>query len=136
LTHAIDLTPGGKRLFASSKSNAYSWDYDAASAKTTSRAATWVTGMSNADHISRTILISKKVPNMMLISRGSGGNIDTDARNVATAHSNIRAFNISGTAKATPYAGGILVGWGLRNSVGLAEHPVTGGKRTLQNLVA
>jgi glucose/arabinose dehydrogenase len=84
--------------------------------------------MYNTDHTTRTLLISKKVPDMMLVSRGSASNIDNQAHDKNSGHSNIRAFNISGSPRSTPYTGGTLVGWGLRNSVGLAEHPIDGGE--------
>jgi glucose/arabinose dehydrogenase len=128
LNHAIELTPDGKTLFASSADKVFSWEYDAKTQKVGSSPKTWVTGMWNTDHVSRTILIPKKNPTKMLVSRGSNANIDLQARQQSSGHCQIRMFDISGSAQSLPYAtGGSMVAWGLRNSIGLAEHPTDGG---------
>jgi glucose/arabinose dehydrogenase len=103
--------------------------------KTTSDSTVLVQGMTNTDHSTRTLLISAKVPGMMLVSRGSSENIDPIAEDIDSGHSQIRAFNISDTA-SLPYtynSTGTRIGWGLRNSVGVAEHPVTGGIYSVEN---
>jgi glucose/arabinose dehydrogenase len=130
LNHGIQLTKDNKKLFASSQAEVYSWEYDAQAAKTTSRQSTWVTGMTNkfSHHPTRTLLMSGKKPNMLLVSRGSQDNLDTTAQKKENGISQIRAFDISGTPKSQPYNTGEVVGWGLRNSVGMDEHPITGGK--------
>jgi glucose/arabinose dehydrogenase len=87
-----------------------------------------VTGMWNTDHSSRTILIPKHAPGKMLVVRGSASNIDLQARQQSSGHCQIREFNIAGSVQSLPFAtGGNMVAWGLRNSVGLAEHPKDGG---------
>jgi glucose/arabinose dehydrogenase len=130
LNHGIQLTKDNKKLFASSQAEVYSWDYDAQAGKTTSKQVTWVTGMTNrfSHHPTRTLLMSGKQPNMLLVSRGSQDNLDKTAQTKDLGISQIRAFDISGTPKAQPYNTGLVVGWGLRNSVGMDEHPITGGK--------
>lgn len=94
--------------------------------------------MANGGHTSRTLLISEKSPDMLLVSRGSAGNDDRGAEDQATGRSQIRAFNISSFSsrsnlKPFDYLQGRRLGWGLRNSVGLAEHPETGGIFSVEN---
>jgi glucose/arabinose dehydrogenase len=128
LNHAIQLTPDNKRLFASSADKVFSWSYDAKTAKTSGAAQTWVTGMWNTDHSTRTILLPKRAPGKMLVVRGSASNIDYQARQQTSGHCQIRMFDIAGPGTSLPFAtGGTMVAWGLRNSVGLAENPVDGG---------
>jgi glucose/arabinose dehydrogenase len=128
LNHGMQLTPDGKTLFASTIDKVYSWSYNAKEMKTTSPPVTWVDGMQNTDHTTRTLLIPKSAPGQLLVSRGSGSNIDYRALNISSGISQIRSFDISGSPKTYHYASdGKLIGWGLRNSVGMAEHPTTGG---------
>jgi hypothetical protein len=91
---------------------------------------TWITGMRGTDHVTRTLLLSKKVPGLLLVSKGSGENMDFRALEVDKegGWSQIRIFNISSTWKAPKaYTDGAVLGWGLRNSIGMDEHPGTGG---------
>lgn len=125
----MQLTPDGNTLFASTIDKVYSWSYDAKQMKTTTPPTTWMDGMTNTDHTTRTLLIPKSAPGQLLVSRGSGANIDYRALDINSGVSQIRAFDIS-KPPAKPYkypTDGKLIGWGLRNSVGLGEHPVTGG---------
>ena len=97
---------------------------------------TLVRNMSNPDHVSRTLLLSKKQPDLLLVSRGSGENIDMTAGDLSSGRSVIRAFNISNVTDDKPYdypSQGLLLGWGLRNSVGVAEEPTTGGIYSVEN---
>ena len=92
--------------------------------------------MTNPGHISRTLLLSKKHPDLLLVSRGSGDNIDDAAAEKSSGISQIRAFNISALSGTETYdypSQGTLVGWGLRNSVGVAEHPGSGGLYSVEN---
>lgn len=91
--------------------------------------------MTTDDHTTRTLLLSKKVPGMLLVSRGSTSNIDIDAASIASGHSQIRAFNLNNMSGAAYDFGseGLRLGWGLRNSVGVAEHPTTGGIYSVEN---
>jgi glucose/arabinose dehydrogenase len=88
-------------------------------------------------HHTRTLLVSQNVPDMLLVSRGSMGNIDLQTLDVTTGVSTIKAFNISNvTDSAYDHASqGILLGWGLRNSVGVAEEPISGGIYSVENSV-
>lgn len=94
--------------------------------------------MDSGGHVSRTLLLSKKQPDMLVVSRGSDGNVDQEAAVKSSGHSQIRSFNISDFKQdSNPYdfMDGTLLGWGLRNSVGVAEHPVTGGIYSVENSV-
>ena len=94
--------------------------------------------MSNTDHTTRTLLLSRSQPGTLLVSRGSQSNEDDDARFLDSGHSQIRSFNLSALSEGDdPYdfMDGELVGWGLRNSVGVAEHPVDGGIWSVENSV-
>ena len=93
--------------------------------------------MTNSDHTTRTLLLSQKVPDLLLISRGSASNVDLEAEDISTGHSQLKAFNLMNVTKdgydfSTE---GLLLGWGLRNSVGVAEHPDTGGIYSVENSV-
>jgi glucose/arabinose dehydrogenase len=91
--------------------------------------------METDDHTTRTLLLSRKVHGMLLVSRGSTSNIDIDAASLASGHSQIRAFNLTNRS-TTAYdfdTTGLRLGWGLRNSVGVAEHPTTGGIYSVEN---
>jgi glucose/arabinose dehydrogenase len=136
LNHGLDLSADGKTLYASNSDQAYSWGYDATSMKTTTNNITLVEGMNNTDHNTRTVFASKKVDGMLLVSRGSNSNVDLAAGDITSGHSQIRAFNVTGiTSPYTFSTGGTLMGWGLRNSVGIAEEPMTGGIWTVENSI-
>lgn len=90
--------------------------------------------MAGSDHTSRTLLLSRKAPGMMLINRGSNSNLDELAADISTGHSQIRAFNITNATQPYDFnTAGLLLGWGLRNDVGIAEHPITGGIYSVEN---
>jgi glucose/arabinose dehydrogenase len=136
LNHGIDLSEDGKTLYASNSDKAFSWGYDASSITTTTESTILVDGMNNTDHNTRTVLASKKVSGMLLVSRGSNSNVDPAAADITSGHSQIRAFNV--TDVTTPYnytTSGTLMGWGLRNSVGMTEEPATGGIWTVENSI-
>jgi glucose/arabinose dehydrogenase len=81
--------------------------------------------------------MSSKEPGTLLVSRGSDSNIDNAAEDITTGHSQIKAFNVGNiTSTSQPYdfqTSGRLLGWGLRNSVGVAEEPLTGGIYSVEN---
>lgn len=89
----MTLSTDGKTLFASDPTAAYSWVYDPFTG-TAEHNATVVTGMNTDDHTTRTLLISEKVKNTLLVSRGSTSNIDPLASNISTGHSQIKAFDL------------------------------------------
>ncbi|KKY25735.1 putative soluble quinoprotein glucose dehydrogenase [Phaeomoniella chlamydospora] len=119
LNHGIALSSNGSVLFASSSEAAYSWDYDSSTMSATNN---------------RTLVT---VPSMLLISRGSTSNVDLEAADITSGHSQIKAFNLNNlTSGSYDYnTDGLRLGWGLRNSVGVAEHPTTGGIWSVENSV-
>ncbi|KAI9795587.1 MAG: hypothetical protein M1835_005499 [Candelina submexicana] len=131
LTHGITLSGDGKTLYASSAEAAFSWPYDAAksTADGTGSEVIAITNTSSGDHITRTLLYSSKQENTLIVSRGSESNVDLNAVDLTTGHCQIKSFPVGGSAPASQNFNttGKLLGWGLRNSVGIAEHPVTGG---------
>lgn len=138
LNHGIALSEDGRTLYASSHSNVWAWDYDASQGRNTSNPRSIVQGMGDDEgHTTRTLLLSQKVPDLLLVSRGSVGNIDLQTLDVTTGVSTIKAFNVT-NATDTGHdhaSSGLLLGWGLRNSVGVAEDPVSGGIYSVENSV-
>lgn len=137
LNHGLALSRDGKTIYASSSEAVFSWAYDPENASTSGTKKTLVSGMFNTDHNTRTILLSQKADGLLLVSRGSTSNIDAKAEVLSTGHSQLRAFNLTNIT-ADGYAfttDGLRLGWGLRNSVGVAEHPETGGIYTVENSV-
>ncbi|KAH8881416.1 soluble quino protein glucose dehydrogenase [Thozetella sp. PMI_491] len=135
LTHGIELSEDGKTLYASSSSQVFSWAYDA-SGPSVSNQRTLIQNMSNADHVTRTLLLSRKQPGLLLVSRGSGENIDELASQDNSGVSQIRVFNVTNMTDNTVYdypSQGMMLGWGLRNSVGVAEEPTTGNIYSVEN---
>ena len=135
MNHGIALSPDGTVLYASSVESAWSWTYDSA-AQSVSDQRILVGGMSGSDHVTRTLLLSQKVQETLIISRGSNTNIDPTAADIASGVSQIRAFNIGNLTADQNYtyaSDGLRLGWGLRNSVGVAEHPITGGIWSVEN---
>ena len=98
---------------------------------------TLVTGMNTNDHTTRTLLLSKKVENTLVISRGSTSNIDAEAAMLSSGHSQIKAFNLNNVSDGGYDfdSEGLRLGWGLRNSVGVVEEPYTGGIYSVENSV-
>jgi len=137
LNHGVALSQDGRTLYASTPEAAYSWDYDPVTSTVSDTNKTIVSGMSTSDHTTRTLLISQKVNSTLLVSRGSTSNIDPEAEMLSSGHSQIRAFNLDNmTDSAYNYdTNGLRLGWGLRNSVGVVEHPMTGGIYSVENSV-
>ncbi|EMT74491.1 hypothetical protein ACKRZS_005165 [Fusarium odoratissimum] len=139
LNHGIALSRDGRTLYASTSDEVFAWPYDPSKVTLrNSSVQTLVSNMTNGGHTSRTLLISQKHPDMLLVSRGSDGNDDAGAEDRDSGRSQIRAFNISSFGsnsdkKPYDYLDGVIIGWGLRNSVGVAEHPETGGIFSVEN---
>ncbi|KAH8598696.1 soluble quino protein glucose/sorbosone dehydrogenase [Bisporella sp. PMI_857] len=134
LNHGITLSEDGKTLYASSSDEVYSWSYDASGPSVTDR-TTVVSGMDSGGHTSRTLLMSKKEPGILVISRGSSSNFDSQAQRISSGISQIKAFDLT-NLRGSVYdysSQGILLGWGLRNSVGVAEEPLTGAIYSVEN---
>ncbi|KAJ4421351.1 hypothetical protein N0V85_000223 [Neurospora sp. IMI 360204] len=145
LNHGIELSVDGKTLYTSTSNSVYSWAYDADAVHVSDEKSpkTLISNMTNVGggHSTRTLLISRKQPGILLVSRGSGSNIDNGATDHSSGISQIRAFDISdpnlgtsGGGKVYDYPSeGWTIGWGLRNSVGVAEEPNTGGIYSVEN---
>ncbi|RDA83195.1 hypothetical protein CP532_1238 [Ophiocordyceps camponoti-leonardi (nom. inval.)] len=139
LNHGIDLSPDGRTLFASSSTDVYAWDYDAIKGQTRNRRHL-ITGMKQGGHETRTLLVPRHEPNLLLVSRGSDGNVDMGTVRESSGRSQIRVFRIDdlmllrrrGEAPVGFERGDVL-GWGLRNSVGVAEDPTTGNIWSVEN---
>ncbi|KAL9121080.1 MAG: hypothetical protein Q9187_002366 [Circinaria calcarea] len=102
-----------------------------------SERTTLVSGMTTEDHTTRTLLIPQMANDRLLINRGSTANVDPMAADLESGHSQVKAFDL-GNVPSDGYqfnTDGLRLGWGLRNSVGLAEHPLTGGIYSVENSV-
>lgn len=130
LNHGIQIN--GSTLYASNAESAYSWAYNS-SARTVSNQEEWLTGMNNSDHTTRTLLVSEQVPGMMVVSRGSGGNLDINSATREGGPAQVRAFNLANRTGVYNWTDGLILGWGNRNEVGLVEHPQTGGIYGVEN---
>lgn len=133
LNHGIELSEDGKTLYASTSDEVYSWEYDSEAVSVSKDKKTIVTNMDNPDHTTRTLLLSRKVPGFLIVSRGSDSNEDPDAEDIDTGRSQIRAFDIGDSPHN--FTDGRVLGWGLRNSVGVGEEPKTGGIFSVENSV-
>ena len=98
LNHGIEISEDGNTLYASNSDKLYSWDYSSDERRVTSNATTLVENMEGTDHTSRTLLLTKSAPGMIVINRGSFENIDIEARDIGSGHSQVKAFNISGVS--------------------------------------
>ncbi|KAK4915484.1 hypothetical protein LTR66_017082, partial [Elasticomyces elasticus] len=93
-----------------------------------------INGMNNSDHSTRTVLLSKKVPGLMVVSRGSQSNLDVLSANISTGHAQVKAFNLMNRTNTYNYeTAGLRLAWGVRNEIGIAEHPTTGGIWGVEN---
>lgn len=113
----------------------YAWSYDPSSGTVTGKPRTIVQNLGGTDHTTRTLLVTSN--NQLIVSRGSGENVDLRAQDISTGISQIKAFNMT-TLPDTPYdyaSAGTRLGWGLRNSVGVAQEPTTGGIFSVENSV-
>lgn len=137
LTHGLALSRDGNTLYASSAEAAYSWAYNSANSTVSDSSRTLVSGMFTDTHNTRTLLMSQKINDTLIISRGSSENVDPAAAVISSGQSQIKAFDLS----KVPSGGynfaqdGLRLGWGLRNSVGISEHPQTGGIYSVENSV-
>ncbi|ROV94083.1 hypothetical protein VMCG_08261 [Cytospora schulzeri] len=127
LNHGLSLSNDGKTIYASNAESVFSWSYDPSSGTVSGTNTTVVSGMANNDQVTRTLLVSQKEPDMLLVSRGSGESSNVNI--MSSGLGQIKAFDLSDT-RSQPYdfdTSGRLLGWGLYNAVGMGEHPTTGG---------
>jgi glucose/arabinose dehydrogenase len=145
LNHGLALSNDGRTIFASSVEAVFAWDYDAESGAVTGLPRRLIANLSNSDLVTRTLLVSKKAEGMLLVSRGGDEEDGAASEVVSNGFSQIRAFNLTNLASTTstdPSAhyynfptDGRVLGWGLRDSIGMAAHPVTGGIYAVENSV-
>ena len=122
LNHGIVFSQDGKTLYASSATSVFAWAYDAATMSISGSSRTIVTGMDSKGHITRSLSIPPKYPNLLLVSHGSNGNIDYGSLDIKTGRACIKVFNTT-TIPPNGYDyinSGTQLGYGLRNEVGLA----------------
>ena len=97
--------------------------------------------MTTSDHTTRTLLLSRAAPGTLVVTKGSTSNIDFEAEMLSTGHSTVKAFDVGGDVGRTRdlepaldyNSEGRLLGWGLRNEVGIAEEPVNYGVYGVEN---
>lgn len=122
--HGIDFSPAGDKLYASSSDAAWVWDYNPDTMTATNK-RTLVTGMRNNYHFTRTILIPRRHPNLIVLSVGSDGNVDAPSFQINNGRASIKVFDMtklpSNGAVFNNTAYGSVLGYGLRNDVGIAE---------------
>lgn len=138
LNHGLALSADGRTLYASSVANVFAWNYDPQAGTVSGQPRTVINNMSNNDQTTRTLLMSKKKPGTLIVSRGSSENFDIDALDINSGLSQIKAFDLTNLTGLGAYdfeTSGRRLGWGLRNSVGVAEHPVTGGIFSVENSI-
>lgn len=121
----------------SGENTAWKWTYDAGSMELSGQRKV-VTGM-DSGHITRTLLVSKKHPHLLIVSRGSLGNLDATA---TPAHASIKVFDWTKTpssGKGYDYVSdGSVLAYGVRNEVGVMEDAaghVWGVENSADNLV-
>lgn len=95
LTHGLALSRDGNTLYASSAEAVYCWAYDSANSTVSDSSGTLVSGMFTDTHNTRTLLMSQKINDTLIISRGSSENVDLAAAVISSGQSQIKAFDLS-----------------------------------------
>ncbi|CAE6493656.1 unnamed protein product [Rhizoctonia solani] len=134
LNHGIEIGPSGgnnQYLYASTSDNVFRWEYDPSSVAVVGDPVTIASNMSNSDHTTRTLILQPQsgnasVSQYIIVTRGSESNLDEGAADISSGRSQIRRFALnsslpSGTGWS--WNQGELLGWGLRNAVGIALSP-------------
>jgi glucose/arabinose dehydrogenase len=122
LNHGIVFSQDGKILYASSATSVFAWTYDVSTMSVSGNATTIVTGMDSKGHVTRSLAIPPRYPDLLLISHGSNDNIDFGSIDIGIGRACIKVFD----TKNIPPSGydygttGSQMGYGLRNEVGLA----------------
>ncbi|KAI0908283.1 soluble quino protein glucose dehydrogenase [Ustulina deusta] len=122
LNHGICLGADGQSLYASSPSSVFSWKYDPTTGNVGQNPILVISGMATSGHTTRTLAIPPHRTDLLVVSHGSGSNIDQDTSDPKIARAIVKVFNMS----SIPMGGydfvsqGWNAGFGLRNEVGLA----------------
>jgi len=141
LNHGLALSASGDTIYASTPDSVLSWPYDAHRGRVTGRSRIIIANMSNSDLVTRTLLMSRSRPNILIVSRGGPEDNIALAEKVENGFNQIKAFDLDelkdrGTDATYDFVkDGTVLGWGLRNSVGVGEHPLTGGIWAVENSV-
>ncbi|EEP79009.1 predicted protein [Uncinocarpus reesii 1704] len=138
LNHGIALSPDEGKLYASDRGTVYAWDYDAVARRVaSSEPEVIIRGLDNSGHSTRTLHYSSGLGDYLVVVRGSAGNIDLECGDISTGHCQMKAFDMQQIPRGgyNFTADGIRLGWGMRNSVGIAEHPGTHGIWTVENTI-
>jgi glucose/arabinose dehydrogenase len=124
LNHGLSLTPDGKTLYASSETTVWQWSYDAATRKISNQKVV-VKGISTGIHTTRTVVVSPKNPNILIVSVGSNANFDYPTGSPSAGRACVKTFDVS----KAPEGGysynteGSQYGYGLRNEIGVVFDP-------------
>ncbi|KAH6664747.1 hypothetical protein F5X68DRAFT_250227 [Plectosphaerella plurivora] len=134
LSHGIALSGDGRTLYVSSATEVFAYPYDPAAGTVGSPRTLITIPTQGGYHQTRTLFIPRNNPNTLLVSVGSEDNLDMATTSPSTGRSIIRAFDLPTlTGSAVTYNSGALLGWGLRNSVGIGENPRTGEIWSVEN---
>ncbi|KLU87247.1 hypothetical protein MAPG_06248, partial [Magnaporthiopsis poae ATCC 64411] len=130
-TANTSMCPGGHGVFQ------YEYDAIAGTASNRKLVVTDLRNPGTSGHYARSLWVSHANPDLLLVHRGSLGNIDVDASKAETGRSVIRYFNISEIAqKAQPHAtGGGLLAMGVRNTVAFGENIAKGEFWSVDNSI-
>jgi glucose/arabinose dehydrogenase len=122
LNHGIVISQNGKTLFASSATSVFAWNYDPATMTISGDYRIVISGMASNGHVTRTLAIIPKHPNLLIVSHGSNDNFDYPSGDIKVGRSCIKVFDTTKTpADGYDYVTeGYQMGYGLRNEVGLA----------------
>jgi glucose/arabinose dehydrogenase len=134
LNHGIEISSNGTMLYASNPEAVFAWNYNPSTQAVTGSNQTLVENMTTSDHTTRTLLLPKHAPGLLVVTRGSTSNIDAEAADITTGHSQVKAFNLANMTRPYDFdTDGLLLGWGLRNDVGIDEEPIYGGIYSVEN---
>lgn len=123
MNHGLALSRDSRTLYVSDADKVYAYNYDAQAGIVSDNRTTLIFGMQGTDHMTRTLLIPSSVDNYIVVNRGSTQNLDELALDEATGVSHVKAFDLT----QVPSGGyrfstsGQILGWGLRNEVGIGE---------------
>ncbi|GAB1527184.1 hypothetical protein RhiTH_010359 [Rhizoctonia solani] len=133
LNHGIEIGPSGggsnQYLYASTSDNVLRWEYDPSSVAVVGNPVTIASNMSNSDHTTRTLILqpqSGSTSQHIIVTRGSESNLDEGAAEISSGRSQIRRFALNSSLPSGAgwaWEQGELLGWGLRNAVGIALSP-------------
>ncbi|MCJ1443437.1 MAG: hypothetical protein MMC23_003935 [Stictis urceolatum] len=137
LTHGLALSPDGRTVYVSTSDKVYSYSYNPDQSTVGDDQKTLITGMEGSDHTTRTLLIPRSVDGQIVVARGSTENVDPQASDKSSGVSTVKTFNLTNVPNDgyEHNSSGTLLGWGLRNEVGIVEHPNSGAIWGVENSV-